>query len=273
MPIWAGRPKCFDITTLKEKYVALFAHPRGPEERFRLFASCLQKCLFRRFSFLCFLLVCGHRAALRGRGGRKKLPASGACPASLPDALRLPRPTNENQHKRGCRMSTFLENFHPMSRDVPQELIFPRTFFLSSAGRRRYKKCLFSKVMRHFLARIAQKITIQGHSMPKTGPLPGKKADSAPQLRLSAPCFPPSGQKRHSLPASGIPRAGRHLLCAPSAHRPPSPAQKRPAPSRRRRSFTAPVTKSRKEKTACRSWRCRAAASASIPAGNALPCA
>ena len=90
--------------------------PARPEERFRLFASCLQKCLFRRFSFLCFLLVCGHHAALRGRGGRKKLPASGACPASLPDALRLPRPTNENQHKRGCRMSTFLVKCSPLSR-------------------------------------------------------------------------------------------------------------------------------------------------------------
>lgn len=247
--------------------------PARPEERFRLFASCLQKCLFRRFSFLCFLLVCGHHAALRGRGGRKKLPASGACPASLPDALRLPRPTNENQHKRGCRMSTFLENFHPMSRDVPQELIFPRTFFLSFSCRTCRKKCLFSKEMHPFFRPYWSKNHNTGALRAQNRASSGEKSRSTPQLRLSVPCFPPSGQKGAPLPASGIPRAGRHLLCAPSVHRPPSPAQKRPAPSRRRRSFTAPVTKSRKEKNCVPLMALPGCGFRVNPCRKALPCA
>lgn len=92
-------------------------------------------------------------------------------------------------------------------------------FFPSHAGRAA-KNAYFPKKCTPFFARIGQKITIQGHSVPKTGPLPGKKADPRRSSGFLSRVFRPPARKAlpfpHQESPGGAASSLRTLCASPS---------------------------------------------------------
>lgn len=166
-------------------------------------------------------------------------------------------------------MSTFLKNFHPMSRDVPQELIVPRTFFFPPPAGRAAKNAYFPKKYTIFRP-FCSKNHNTGALRAKNRASSGKKS----RFRAAVPAFCPvfsalRPEKTLPFPHQKSP-AGRGR---PSSHRPPSPAQKTCSVAPQTLLHSARHEELQGRNTVTGSWRCRAAASASIPAGKALPCA